>query len=123
MVDEASADTNAQTGSLKGRFAPAAKQRITDFLESFETFEPTLGLLYGDLEGDVAGGPSWSMTAFDPRTVEDTLAMYASFGAVVRYELDGFDVLIPQVSHAKELDSGVLDFIDNRIRPAGAAAS
>lgn len=123
MVDEKSVETKAQTGSLKGTFAPAAKQRVADFLESFETFEPTLGLLYGDIAGDVAGGPSWSMTALDPRTVADTIELYASFEAVVCYELDGFQVLIPQLSHTEELNAGALDFIDNRIRPVAAAAN
>jgi hypothetical protein len=123
MSEETSSVPKQKCGSLKAKFSPAAKQRITEYLQSFESFEPTLGLLYGDMEGGVAGSPSWSMTAFDPRTVNDTIEMYASFDAVVSYELDGFKVIIPQMARVKELDKGILDFVANRICPASASGS
>ncbi len=105
----------SQAAPLKGKFSPAAKQRIADFLASIRSFEPTLGLLYGDVAGVVAGRPSWSITAFAPATVAEMTDMYASFGAVVTYDLDGFRVLVPQMAHIGELDGGVLDFKDNRL--------
>jgi hypothetical protein len=43
--------------------------------------------------------------------------MYARFSAVVCYELDGFRVMVPQMSHIAELDEGVLEFVHNRLRP------
>jgi hypothetical protein len=121
MADAAYETPKSELVKLKGRFTPEAKQRISEFLESIETYEATLGLLYGDLDGKVAGEASWSITAFDPLTVEDTVAMYAGVGAVVCYELDGFRVMVPQMSHIAELDAGVLDFIHNRLRPASSS--
>ena len=113
---------NTQVAQLRGKFSPAAQKRISDFLGSFKTFEATLGLLYGDIAGVVAGKPSWSITALDPTTVQDTIDMYASFGAVVAYELDGFRVIVPQIACVAELDQGELDFIDNRICAVSPAA-
>jgi len=110
-----------EVARLKGRFTPEAKQRISEFLDSIETYEPTLGLLYGDVDGKVTGEPSWSITAFDPLTVDDTVAMYAGFGAVVCYEMDGFRVMVPQMSHVAKLDEGVLEFVDKRLRPASSS--
>lgn len=100
---------------LEATLAPGARQRISEFLASFRSFEPALGLLYGDIEGVVAGKPSWSLVAFPPVVAEDMVRMYASFGAVVSHELDGFDVIVPQIAHAAELEAGVLDFVDNRL--------
>jgi hypothetical protein len=100
---------------LKSTFSPSTKQRISKFLESFKSFEPTLGLLYGDLEGQVAGKASWSITALGPRTVDDMVELYGSFAAVVCYELDGFRVIVPQTAHLAELDGGVLEFRQNRL--------
>jgi hypothetical protein len=117
--DAASAST-PQVARLKGRFTPEAKQRINQFLQSFESFPPTLGLLYGDVYGAVAGRPSWSMTAYGPRSVADMVEMYATFGSVVLYELDGFQVIVPQLAHIAELDGGVLEFVGDRIRRAQA---
>ena len=57
-----------EVARLKGSFSAAAKQRIETYLASFESFEPTLGLLYGDVAGQIAGRASWSITAFGPRT-------------------------------------------------------
>ena len=123
MADDAYAIPKSEMVKLKGRFTPEAKQRVSEFLESIETYEATLGLLYGDMDGKVAGAPSWSITAFDPLTVEDTVAMYAGFGAAVCYELDGFCVMVPQKSHIAELDEGVLEFVHNRLRPASSTGS
>jgi hypothetical protein len=116
MADE-SEEITSESGvtQLKGTFTPAAKQRITEFLESFHSFEPTLGLLYGDVAGEVAGQASWSITALGQRTVEDMIELYGSFGATVCYELDGFQVIVSQISHLAELDDGMLDFTDNRL--------
>ena len=111
-----------QIARLKGRFSPAARERISEFLASFKSFEPTLGLLYGDVDAGANGGPSWSITAFAPQTVDDMMDMYGSFGAVVCYELDGFRVLVPQMSHIAELDGGELDFTGDRLRPVVPAA-
>jgi hypothetical protein len=107
----------AEAAKLKGTFAPSTKQRITKFLESFSSFEPTLGLLYGDLEGKVAGKASWSITALGPRTVDDMIELYGSFGALVCYELDGFRVVVPQTAHIAELDGGVFEFKSTRLLP------
>lgn len=102
---------------LEGRFAPAARERIESFLASFRSFEPTLGLLYGDLDGRVAGGPSWSITAFGPQTVHDIVRMYASFGAVVSYEFDGIRIVVPQMAHLAKLEGAELDFRGSRLVP------
>jgi hypothetical protein len=107
----------AEAAKLKGTFAPSTKQRISKFLQSFSSFEPTLALLYGDLEGKVAGKASWSITAIGPRTVDDMIELYGSFGAVVCYELDGFKVLVPQTAHIAELDGGMLEFKATRLIP------
>lgn len=110
--DESAIPLPPQIAQLRGRFTPAAKQRVQEYLDSFRSFEPTLGLLYGN----VGVEPSWSLTAFAPATVDDMMEMYGSFGAVVCYELDGFRVLVPQMSHIGQLDDGELDFTDNRLR-------
>ena len=105
----------ARVATLKGHLTPAARERIAGFLGSFRSFEPTLGLLYGDLEGRVAGRPSWSIMALAPRVVDELVEMYGSFGAVVTYELDGFRVIVPQLGHIAELDGVTLDFTGNRL--------
>ncbi|MGI9290359.1 MAG: hypothetical protein ACR2QG_03670 [Gammaproteobacteria bacterium] len=117
MSEQADSTSTPEIGSLNGKFTPAAKTRINEYQSSFETFEPTLGLLYGDIEGVVTGKPSWSLAAFDSRSANDTIEMYSSFGAVVLYELDGFTFLIPQISHIKELNSRKIEFVNNRLRP------
>ena len=116
MVEEALEVPTQESASLKARFTPEAKQRIGEFLDSIETYQPTLGLLYGDLDGNVAGEPSWSIVAFDPLTVESTVEMYAGFGAAVCYEMDGFRVMVPQMAHISKLDGGVFEFVGNRLR-------
>ena len=110
-----------QVAQLRARFTPDARRRITDYLESFKSFEPTLALLYGDKAGVVAGKPSWSITAYGPRTVKDMVEMYAGFGSVVLYELDGLQVIVPQLAHIAELDGGLLEFAGNRIQRAQAS--
>jgi hypothetical protein len=96
---------------LGGRFAPQARERIQQYLQSFVSFEPVLGLLYSD----VSGQGSWSMAAFAQQTVDELTKMYGSFGAAVCYNIDGLQAVIPQVAHIDELDSGVLDFAGNRL--------
>jgi hypothetical protein len=113
----------AEAAKLKGTFAPSTKQRISKFLQSFSSFEPTLALLYGDMEGKVAGKASWSITAIGSRTVDDMIELYGSFGAVVCYELDGFKVLVPQTAHIAELDGGVLEFKATRLIPVVPSSS
>ena len=118
-----SADAVPAIATLKGRFAPAARERIQSYLASFRSFEPTLGLLYGDLAGAVAGGPSWSIAAFGPQTVADMVRMYAGFGAVVCYEFDGIRILVPQMGHLSKIEGAELDFRGSRLvtNPPGQA--
>jgi len=102
---------------LDARFSPRARERIVGFLESFVSFKPTLGLLYGNLKADGSGKGSWSITAFSQSIIDDMVEMYAGFGAVIFYDIDGLRVAIPQLAHIDELESGVLDFVDDRIQP------
>lgn len=102
---------------LGARLSPAARQQIVEFLQSFESFEPTLGLLYGGLEPDGSVAGSWSLTAYGPETVTDLIQMYAGFSAVVCYELEGIKVVVPQLAHIGELKSGQLEFVAGRLSP------
>ena len=102
---------------LGATLSPAARQQIVEFLQSFESFEPTLGLLYGGLEPDGSVAGSWSLTAYGPETVTDLIQMYASFSAVVCYELEGIKVVVPQLAHIGELKSGQLEFVAGRLSP------
>lgn len=97
---------------LGARFAPAARERVTEYLHSFVSFEPVLGLLYSD----VGCQPSWSLAALGKGTVDELVAMYSSFGAVVCYEIDGISVVVPQLAHIEMLDSGTLDFVGDRLQ-------
>ena len=106
--------------TLGATFSPSARERITRYLQSFESFEPTLGLLYGAISRDGSGKGSWSIAALDSNTVADLVSMYEGFGSVVCYELDGIRVVIPQLAHIDELESGVLDFVGDRIAPLPA---
>ena len=101
--------------SLGARLSPGARQQIVEFLASFETFEPTLGLLYGGLQADGSVVGSWSLTAYGPATVNDLIQMYAGFSAVVCYELEGIKVVVPQLAHIGELQSGQLEFVAGRL--------
>jgi len=60
------------------------------------------------------------VAALDSNTVAELVKMYAGFGSVVCYELDGIRVVIPQLAHIAELESGVLEFVGDRIRPVSA---
>lgn len=108
---ELAAPAQVRVVELGGRFAPQARERIQQYLQSFVSFEPVLGLLYSD----VAGQGSWSIAAFGQQTVDELTRMYGSFGAAVCYKIDGLQAVIPQVAHIDELDSGVLDFSGNRL--------
>lgn len=101
----------ARVVDLGGRFTPAARARITDYMQSFVSFEPVLGLLYSD----VSGQGSWSIAALGQQTVDELIKMYGGFGAVVCYDIDGMRAVIPQLAHIDELDSGMLDFVGNRL--------
>lgn len=96
---------------LGARFTPEARERIEAFRRSFVSFEPRLGLLYSN----VGDEPSWSLTAFGEQTVRELMNMYGSFGAVVCYDIDGVDVIVPQLAHIELLDSGTLEFQGDRI--------
>ena len=102
---------------LDARFAAAARDRIVEFLQSSHSFEPTLGLLYGDVPADGSGKGTWSITAYCRSTVDEMIEMYGSFGAVVCYEIDGIRTVIPQMGHIDELESVTLDFVGNRLQP------
>ncbi|MBT8422175.1 MAG: hypothetical protein HKN56_06205 [Gammaproteobacteria bacterium] len=97
---------------LGGRFTPAARERINDYLHSFVSFEPQLGLLYSE----VGGQPSWSLAALGKATVDELVTMYSSFGAVVCYDIDGISAVVPQLAHIEMLDSGTLDFVGDRLQ-------
>lgn len=101
----------ARVAELAGRFTPAARQRIRDYLDSFVSFEPMLGLLYSTANGRA----SWSLVAFAKPTVDELVRMYGQFGAVVCYDIDGFRAVVPQVAHVDSLDAGMLDFVGNRL--------
>ena len=122
MTDQAEASiTHVEIAPLDVVFAPQARERVNKFLQSFESFEPTLGLLYGDIQPNGSGQGSWSLVAYDPQTVNDMISMYAGFGSIVCFDLDGIDVVIPQIARVGELESGMLDFDGDRliIVPAG----
>jgi hypothetical protein len=108
---------HVEVAALGATFSPEARARIIDFLNSFVSFKPALGLLYGAVSQDGSGKGSWSITAFGPQTVAEMVEMYAGFGSVVRYELDGITVVIPQLAHIGELESGILEFVKDRISP------
>ena len=102
-----------ETGQLDGHFSPAARERIDTFLASFVSFKPTLALLYGDAGGSESG--SWSMQVVSPDIVDELAHIYSGFGAVVCYKLDGMRVLVPQLAHIEELDTGMLEFSGDRL--------
>ena len=108
---------HVEVAALGATLSPEARDRIIKFLNSFVSFEPTLGLLYGAESQDGSGKGSWSITAFGSQTVAEMVEMYSGFGSVVCYDLDGIHVVIPQLAHIGELESGVLEFVEDRISP------
>jgi hypothetical protein len=100
-----------RTESLGARFTAAAREHIEHYLHSFVSFEPVGGLLYSTANGE----GSWSVAAFGQATVDELVEMYGRFGAVVYYDIDGILLVIPQLAHIEQLDSGVLDIADGRI--------
>ncbi len=104
---------------LGASFAPAARERIDAYLQSFVSFEPVLGLLYSD----AGASPSWSLIAFARTTVNELVKMYSGFGAVVCYDIDGVAVIVPQIAHIEQLDSGTLDFVGDRLQRTPPANS
>jgi len=116
MNDHAEASiTHVEIAPLGVVFSPQTRERVNKFLQSFESFEPTLGLLYGDIKPDGSGQGSWSLVAYGPQTVNEMTEMYAGFGSIVCFDLDGLDVVIPQIARIGELESGVLEFVDDRL--------
>ena len=102
-----------EVGQLAGRFSPQARRRVQDYLASFRSFDPVLVLLYGNSNGTEPG--TWSMQAISTDMLCEMSRMYASFGGIVCYELDGVRVVVPQLAHIAELNRGVLSFSGNRL--------
>ena len=112
MAEDSEVVTRApRVVDLGARFTPAARERIDAYRQSFVSFEPVLGLLYSDVDDE----PSWSLAALGQATVDELVAMYSSFGAVVCYDIDGISVVVPQLAHIELLDSGTLDFVGDRL--------
>ena len=107
---------------LGGMFSIAAREHVDSCLGAIHSYEPTLGLLYGVDSGLAGGAGSWSVMALADENVAELAEMYARFGAEVCYELDGMKVIVAQIGHLKELDSGVLELRDNRLWPEQNAA-
>jgi hypothetical protein len=116
-------DSPVKPVPLGATLSPAARQQVVEFLQSFESFEPTLGLLYGGLQPDGSAAGSWSLTAYGPETVNDLIKMYAGFGAVVCYDIEGIKVVVPQLAHIGELESGQLEFVAGRLSAIPPKAS
>ena len=110
-----------RTVRLDTRFTPEARERIVKFMQSFVSFKPVLGLLYGDVPADGSAKGTWSIAALGQQTVDDLIEMYAGFGAVICYDIDDIQVVVPQIGHINELESGVLEFSGDRLRliPSG----
>ena len=106
---------SVRVASLGATFSPLARERITEYLHSFVSFKPTLGLLYGAIPPDGSSKGSWSLTAYGAQTVDEMVELYAGFGSVVCYDLDGIRVCIPQLAHVDELEFGVLEFVGDRL--------
>jgi hypothetical protein len=110
-----------RTVRLDTRFTPEARERIVKFMQSFVSFKPVLGLLYGDVPADGSAKGTWSIAALGQQTVDDLIEMYAGFGAVICYDIDDIQVVVPQIGHINELETGVLEFSGDRLRliPSG----
>ncbi|MEJ2140102.1 MAG: hypothetical protein P8Y61_11750 [Gammaproteobacteria bacterium] len=110
-----------RTVRLDTKFTPEARERIVKFMQSFVSFKPVLGLLYGDVPADGAAKGTWSIAALGQQTVDDLIDMYAGFGAVICYDIDDIQVVVPQIGHINELEAGVLEFSGDRLRliPSG----
>ena len=105
-----------RTVRLDTKFTPEARERIVKFMQSFVSFKPVLGLLYGDVPADGAAKGTWSIAALGQQTVDDLIDMYAGFGAVICYDIDDIQVVVPQIGHINELEAGVLEFSGDRLR-------
>ena len=88
-----------RTVRLETRFTPEARERIVKFMQSFVSFKPVLGLLYGDVPADGAAKGTWSIAALGQQTVDDLIDMYAGeadqIGALAAY---GFSQPVGAVS-------------------------
>ena len=114
MSDDTDELKYVEVAPLGASFTPEARQRISDYLHSFVSFEPTLCLLYSHKSVNGSNG-SWSVAAYGSQTVNEMVEMYAGFGSIVLYDLDGLDVLVPQLAHIADLESGTLGFVGDRI--------
>jgi len=103
--------------SLDSTLVSSARQTIQQFLDSFVSFEPTLGLLFGEVSPSDDASGSWSLCAYDSQTAGELIESYERFGASVCFDLDGFRVLIPQLARVPLLRGVELDLVENRIRP------
>jgi hypothetical protein len=108
---EEATEVTLRVVDLAGHFSPAAHEHIKKYAQSFVSFEPVLGLLYSNVEGR----GSWSLAAFGQATVDEMVRMYSKFGAVVCYQIDGIRFIVPQLAHIEELDSGMFDFVGERL--------
>ena len=108
-------DPTPELRRLGARLTPAARQHIDATLGAIGSFVPTLGLLYGNnhVAADTAG--SWSVIAYSDENVQELVDFYGQFGAAVCFELDGYKVVVPQIGHLQQFESGVLDMRDNRL--------
>ncbi len=90
---------------LGARLAPAARRHVDQALAAIKGYKPTLGLLYGTDPALEDGQGSWSVAAYAPETVADLVSFYGKFGATVRFELDGLEVVIAQIGQAQQLST------------------
>jgi len=105
-----------ETRQLGARFSRETRQQIGAYLDGINSYTPTLGLLYGfGAEEDANGEGSWSLIAYGDENVTELVDLYSNFGMSVCFELDGLNVIVPQIGKLAQLDSGVLEFRDNRL--------
>jgi hypothetical protein len=114
-------DSVADVRKLGGRFSPPAREFVEARLALIKSYVPTVGLLYGVDPALEEGRGSWSVAAYAQETVADLVNFYGRFGAKVCFELDGMRVVIAQIGHLKQLDSGLLELRHNRLWPEPSA--
>ena len=100
---------------LGAQYESDARQQVETFLNGITMYTPTLGLLYGISPDDSNSEGSWSLIAYGDKNVAELTATYERFGAAVCFDLDGIPTVIPQIGHARKLQSGVLEFKNNRL--------
>ena len=100
---------------LGAKLTAHAREQIADYLEGIQSYHPNLGLLYGIDPSINDGKGSWSMVAYDDNYAAELQDHYGRYGASISFELDGFNVLIPQIGRIHKLDSGVIEMVNNRL--------